>query len=65
MEEELIHVFEYEVADANENTGVVRKWDATSLSQMFQHCLQIKENLEENDPNYESNYILHLITLAL
>lgn len=65
MEEQLIHVFEYEVADSKENTGVVRKLDATSLSQMFQHCLQVKTNLDDNDPNYESKYFLHLIPRTL
>jgi len=53
LEEELIHPSEDEDAESNEDTAAVIKLDATSLSQMFKHCLEEKAHLDENDSNYE------------
>jgi hypothetical protein len=53
LEEELIHLSEYEDAESNEDTAVVTKLDNTSLSHMSKHCLEAKTHLDENDQNYE------------
>lgn len=53
LKEELIHLSEYEDAESNEDTTVVIKLDATSLSQMFKRCVEAKTHLDENNPNYE------------
>lgn len=53
LEEELIHLSEYEDAASNEDATVVIKLNATSLSQMFKRCVQAKTHLDENNPNYE------------
>jgi hypothetical protein len=53
LEEELIQLSEYEVADSDEDTAVVRKLDARSLLQMFKHCGTATANMNENYTNYE------------
>lgn len=43
LDEELVRLSEYENAETNEDTAEVIKLDATSLSQMFKHCIEAKK----------------------
>jgi hypothetical protein len=57
LEEELIHLSEHEDDESNECTAVViGKIDASILSQMFEHCVAAKTNLDENDLIYKRVY---------
>jgi hypothetical protein len=54
LEEGLLHFSEHEDAESNEDTAVaIHKMDVSSLSQMFEHCVEAKTNLDENYLIYE------------